>query len=479
MQIRKVVIVEPKPPRQHCFSGFNLPRLGTFILGAIARRRGLEVKVFFEMAAPLDPKAIEECDLLCLSTTTSTAPRAYELADRARASGVRVLLGGGHVTFLPEEGLAHADWVIRGEGEKSFVHLLDMIEGKTPPDKVPGLSRMVDGQPVHNELDPVPVSMDDVPVPDFSLFAARGGFRFSHGIVPMQTSRGCPHECNFCSVTPMFGRKVRYASPGRVAEELEQRRGSGGRIFFYDDNFCASPPRAKTLLEYLMRKNVYLPSWQSQVSVRAAKDVEMLKLMRRSGCSTVFVGFESIDSGALASYDKHQTVEDIREAIRGFQGQGIRVHGMFMTGADGEGLESLRATADFARAEGIDTVQFCTLTPLPGTPLYRKMNEEGRLFTQDWSLYDGHHAVFNPARMSAHDLTLESMKAMRRVYSVGSILRAFFRGNPSLAAVRAYAKRQVGRWLRENRRLLEDLKLAMPGALLPSLAPLGAPQPSA
>ena len=452
MKIRKLLLVEPKAPARHVYSLVRLPRLGLPILGTLAARRGINVKVVIEEQTPLEPALLAEADLLGISTITSTAPRAYRLADRARAAGLPVVMGGPHATFLPAEALEHADWVLRGEAEDSFGLFLDMLEGKRDAADDPGLSRRRDGTVVHSDLPPGPVDMDRVPIPDFSLLAGkRRRHDFDLGIIPVQTSRGCPHHCNFCSVTPLFGHRLRYASNEHVAEELERRRGRGNTVFFYDDNFCASPSRTKSLLDHLLRHDVFLPPWMTQVSVRAARDQELLQLLQRAGCYRVFVGLESIDAHSLEQYHKHQTVADIRLAIERFHQHGIQVHGMFMFGSDSDSVETIRATSRFAISEGIDTVQFAVLTPLPGTPLFSQMQQSGRLLSRDWSLYDAHHAVFRPTRMSAARLAAETVQGMARVYSPGRILGMALRGRLRMALLNLYARRQVKHWQRHNR----------------------------
>jgi radical SAM superfamily enzyme YgiQ (UPF0313 family) len=430
------------------------------ILGTLASRRGIDVRIFIEEMTPVDFEQVAAADLLCISTITSTAPAAYRLADRARAAGVRVIIGGPHVTFLPDEALEHADWVLRGEAELSFGLFLDMLEQETRPEDIPGLSYRLDQEIVHNPLATGPVDMDVVPIPDFSLLQSRGKLRFDRGIIPIQTSRGCPHHCRFCSVTPMFGHRMRFASNEHVAEELESHRGQGDGVFFYDDNFCGSPRRAKSLLDHLLTKNVFLPDWVAQVSVRAARDLELLKLMQRAGCYTVFVGFESVDPGSLKLYQKRQTLDDIRLAIRRFKQHGIWVHGMFVTGSDADGVETIRATARFAIEEDIDTIQFLVLTPLPGTEVFAEMESQDRLLTRDWAQYDTHHTVFQPEHMTPYELMAETMTAMGRVYSKKRILGMIARGKFRRTMFSLYAHRQVKRWQKENRRRLKAAKLA-------------------
>ncbi len=451
MKIRKLLMIEPKAPGVHVFSLVRIPRLGLPILGTLAHRRGKDTRVVIEDASALDTKMITDADLLCISTITPTAPRAYELADQARAAKIPVLMGGPHVTFFPDEALRHSDWVIRGEADTSFEQFLDMLEQDGDPQSVPGLSFMRNNEIVHNAINSMPVSMDSVAIPDFSLLEGRKKRHdFDLGIIPIQTSRGCPHNCNFCSVTPMFGHKMRYASKEHVAEELNQRKGHGNTVFFYDDNFCASPKRTKSLLDYLLTHNVFLPPWMAQVSVRAAKDTEMVELMHRAGCYRVFIGLESIDAGSLAQYHKHQTIEDIKFAVRRFHQSKIQIHGMFMFGSDSDSAETIRATSRFVMEERIDTVQFMVLTPLPGTPVYTQMSRNGRLLTDDWSQYDAHHTVFRPKKMSATELTSQAIEGMAKVYSLPRILSMAMRGKFNEAILNFYARRQVKRWKKEN-----------------------------
>jgi radical SAM superfamily enzyme YgiQ (UPF0313 family) len=471
MEIRRLLMVEPKAPFYNFFTIVRLPRLGLPILGTLAARRGIDVQIVIEEAGKLSFDQVVEADLLCISTITTTAPGAYRLADRARAAGTPVVIGGPHATFMPDEALDHADWVMRGESELVFGQFLDMLEQQSDPQQVPGLSYKRDGQKVHNPKQSVALDLDRVPIPDFTLFDKQGkkGFDFDRGVIPIQTSRGCPHECSFCSVTPMFGSKLRFASNEHVAEELEQRRGHGNGIFFYDDNFCGSPARAKSLLDHLLTKNTFLPPWLAQVSVRAAKDLEMLKLMQRSGCRTVFVGLESVNPDALSQYRKRQTIDDIRLAIRRFKEHGIWVHGMFVLGADADGTDSIHATRRFAEEEDIETIQFSVLTPLPGSPLMKELDDQGRLVSKDWSLYDVQHAVFQPARMSPYQLTFEVMESMARYYSLSRIMKMAMRGQIRKFVFNLYARRQVKRWQKENQAQLEKMKdvSTAPGQVAP------------
>lgn len=457
----KVLMIEPKSPGKHIFSRYAIPRLGLPILGTIARSLGHTVRIVFEEQHPLQKGDLAWADIVCISTITSTAPAAYDFADQAHRSGATVIMGGPHATFMPDEALSHANFVLRGEAEESFADLLSMLAGEKAAADVAGLSYRTGEEIRHNPLPARMTDMDRVPIADFSLVAGMKGW-FHRGVIPLQTSRGCPHHCRFCSVTPMFGHRMRYASHERVAEELERRRGSGDSMFIYDDNFCASPRRTKELLDYLLRRNVFFPEWSAQVSVRAAKDEEMLALMARAGCRVVYVGFESIQEESLKLFRKRQNEDDIRGAVRAFHRHGIRVHGMFITGSDSDTVENIRATARFAIQEDIETVQFLVLTPFPGTPVFAEMEREGRLLSRDWSLYDAHHAVFQPRLMSVATLMQESMNGMAKVYAWRRTLGLLLRGRLQRAVIRAYAANQVRHWRRQNRALLKQVRRGAP-----------------
>lgn len=462
-----ITLVEPASAACHIYSRFKLPRLGLPILGQMAKASGHHVEVFIEEHIPVSEAVLRRSDLVGISITTSTAPAGYRISDLARRWGVPTVIGGPHASALPDEALRHADWVLRGEAEEGFLKLLDLLHGRSAPTEVPGLSWRESDQLHHNPL-ARPVDLDRLPVLDFSCLAGGLPARHTHGVLPVQTSRGCPHACNFCSVTAMFGRKLRFASPEKVAAQLEALRGKGNQVFFYDDNFCASPTRTKRLLDYLLTKNVFLPSWTAQVSVRAARDEEMLGLMQRAGCRTVFVGFESFDDRVLESYHKGQTAAEVRQSIECFHRNGIRVHGMFMAGADGDDRRSILRTAETAKRLGIDTIQLMVLTPLPGTPVFDEMRSGGRISSYDWSLYDAHHAVFQPKRMGPVELAQAAMRAMSRFYSRTGVLKAALKLDGYRMKFTLYARRQLRRWRHENRELLHALGQVLPSAPQPA-----------
>ena len=457
--MKKIIFVEPKAPGFHIYSKWSLPRLGSVMLGTILRDLGHEVKVYVEEIRRVDKEELYSADLVGLSTITSTAPRAYSMADELRERGVPVVMGGAHPTFLADEALEHADFVVRGEGEEAIVELLEVLDGKRAIDTVAGLSYRNGEGVVHNASRELCPDLDSHPSPDLSLIVGFGaGTRsfFKHNpIIPVVTSRGCPFNCKFCSVTTMFGRKYRFRSTEKVLEDI--RPYTDRTIFFYDDNFTASKTRTKQLLRRMIQEGL-TPEWTAQVRVDVARDEELLDLMERSNCFAVYVGFESINPRTLELYSKEQTLEDITESIKKFHEHGIRIHGMFVLGSDEDDVRIIRETARFAKRVKIDTVQFMILTPIPGSEIFEEFGENNKIFTYDWSFYDGHHVVFTPNKMIPFVLQKEAVRAMKKFFSRAQMLKGLFKGDLRDALVKGYGNRLIRKWERFNKDFYYQLK---------------------
>ena len=418
----KIRLIEPKAPGLNVFDRALLPRLGLPLLGRILTDQGHDVRIYVETLTPVDWADIAQADLVGFSTTTATAPPAYEMAKRVREMGIPTVIGGPHVTFLADEGLEHCDFVVRGEGHETLPELVATLEAGSNLATVAGLSyRGADGQPVHNpDRRPTPAEeFAEQPAPALDLI--KGHERMTN--IPIMTQWGCPFNCDFCAVVEMFGRRVRSRSIENVLDELEQYRGRGA-VFFYDDNFVVNKARTRALLEGMIDRGL-TPNWSAQVRAEVVfkdkrtgeLDHELLALMRDSGCRTVYCGFESPNPATLEAYKKHQSVEDIRASVAAFHQYGIHVHGMFVLGADTDDQRIFRQVVDFALENEIDTVQFLMLTPCPGTPFFKRMQAQDRLLTDDWTLYDGHHCVIEPAQMTPYQLQKGAIETMMRFYS--------------------------------------------------------------
>lgn len=450
MRIKKIVFVEPKSTHLHVYSKVTIPRLGSVLLGTILRDLGYEVKVYIEDIAPVDMAEVLSADLVGISTITSTAPPSYRLADTVRAAGIPVVLGGTHVTFISDEGLEHGDYLVRGEGEQAIVELVEALEGKRDVRTIPGLSYWRDGEKVHNPDRPLEQDLEANPIPDFALVQ---GFKRG-GIISVDTSRGCPYPCTFCSVPAMYGSGYRYKSTDRVLREMTFQGAphDTSYVFFADDIFAVNRKRTKELLGRMIAEGI-TPQWGAQVRTETVDDDEMLTLFQRSNCFNVYVGFESINPRTLELFKKKQDLAKIERSIAKFHDKGIRIHGMFVVGSDEDDVETIEATGQFARDRGIESVQFMILTPIPGSPDYRNLFATGKkeIISRDWSCYDGHHVVHVPQRMTPYELQIATMKAMRKFYSWGSIIEGLVKKRDVFtAAIRFYGRRLISEWEKQN-----------------------------
>ncbi len=457
----KVTLIEPKAPGIHVYAKFKMPRLGLPLLAAVLQRDlGIKPKIYFQELGNMDWDEVVTSDLVGISTITTTAPEAFKILARIKeASSIPVVMGGAHVTFLPDEALENgADFVVRGEGEYAMRELVRMLmTGDDDYGSIPNLSYRVGERFVHNQESAQLKHLDDLPWPDLTMIEGHEKLR----IVPIMTSRGCPYNCKFCSVTKMFGRRYRFRDAKDVLDELEvlHARNPRASIFFYDDNFTARPQRTKELLQGILDRGMRL-RWTAQARVDVVRDEELLGLMRESGCAFLYLGLESINPRTLESYRKMQTVQDIADGVRILHANGIKVHGMFVLGSDEDDIKTIRETVRFARGLKIDTVQFLVLTPLPGTETYDELVDQGRILVDDWSKFSGHHVVFEPLKMTPYQLQKEgSIRSMRRFYSLWQCwkLGLCFRWWDFVIYV--YAHHNIARFCARNKKFLKDLKL--------------------
>ncbi len=417
----RIRLIEPRSASHNVYDHSLLPRLGLPLIGRLLADHGHDVRIYVETLSPIDWEDLSQADLIGFSTTTGTTLPAYAMADSLRGQGKTVVFGGAHVTFLPDEGLYHADYVVRGEGHATIMELIDMLECGGDVSRIAGLSYHGIEGPVHNP-DRLPcdnATFAALPWPDLNLIVGRDKMVTT----PIMTQWGCPYDCNFCSVIKMFGRRVRARAVEDVLDQLATVP-PGHDVFFYDDNFVVDKRRTKALLRGMLERGLNIP-WSAQMRAEAVYkdrsnqewDAELLELMRDTLCNYVYVGFESVNPAALEEFHKRQTVEQIAESIQAFHAYGIRVHGMFVLGCDADTLDTIEATVQFAISHDIDTVQFLAITPLPGTEFTAEMQAAGRILSNDWSLYDGHHVVTRPAHMTAYQLQRATFEAMLRFYA--------------------------------------------------------------
>lgn len=420
----KIVFIEPAQTEANVYSKLHMPLLGPVYLGTILKDRGHEVRLYNESIFPLDYSGLK-ADLIGISILTSTARRGYEIARRFPKD--KVIIGGVHASLMPEEALQYCRQVVVGEAEAVIA---DIAEGRLK-------DKIVNGTAIRD--------LDSLPYPDFSLIQ---GYR-APLIMPISTSRGCPFDCSFCSVTKMFGRKYRFRSENDVMQEMLSRKK---RCFFIcDDNFTADPQRTVRLLNLMINNRI--KNWSCQVRCDVAKDDSLLDLMAQAGCSVVCVGFESVNLKTLKAYQKRQSIDDIINAIRSFRKKKIKIHGMFVLGSDADNENTIWDTLRFSLKQKIDTIQMSILTPFPGTRVHAELNEQNRIFSHDWDLYDGQHVVFKPKLLTAKQLQLNVVKAYVKFYSLPKSFALLIKLHFRNALLRFMGYRILRQWIERNRKM--------------------------
>jgi radical SAM superfamily enzyme YgiQ (UPF0313 family) len=387
-----------------------------------------EVEVAVQDEAVRDIDLAADCDLVGITAFTSSAPRAYEVAARFRERGIPVVLGGMHGSACPEEALEHCDAVVIGEAEGVWPRLLeDASKGRLG--KVYRLADypdLTDNPAPRREL----VRREDYLAPD-----------------TVQATRGCAHNCSFCSVSSFFGRRVRTRSVDRVMAEVAALPGR--LVVFVDDNVMTVPSYARELFQRLAGLG---KGWMGQASTAVLENAELVRLAARSGCRALFVGMETLSDSALRQVNKGFNVAGrFRGLVSRLHDAGIGVIGAFMFGFDEDDASVFERTAEFADRARIDLPQYSILTPLPGTPLHAQMEAEGRIIDRDWSHYDGGHVVFAPRATTPEKLESGLKAALRHSYSGRDIVQRLFgisRRLPAMLTLNLAFRRRALAWAR-------------------------------
>jgi radical SAM superfamily enzyme YgiQ (UPF0313 family) len=339
-------------------------------------------------------------DLIGMTVITGTSKRAYELAARFRAQGKTLVLGGPHVTLVPDEATRHADAIVVGYAEDAWPELLR--------DYAAGALKSEYRQALDFSLD-----RPDMPFARRDLFSGRS---FLTQAV-FEATRSCGHDCEFCIAPTAWGRKQLQKPVSWVVEDI--RRVGQKRILFIDLNLVADLEYAKSLFSALIPLKV---RWFGLSTVLIAHDRELMELMARSGCRGLLLGLESISASSLGDANKRfNSSVDYEQLITDLHDLGIAIQGCFVFGMDHDSPEVFEATADFAIRNAIDLPRFAILTPFPGTPLHKRLADEGRILTRDWELYDGQHVVFQPRNMSTQQLAAGHERAWKSVYRYSAI----------------------------------------------------------
>jgi len=391
----KILLVSPiRDQHQFTNKAILIPQLALFILQGLTPKQH-EVKIVEEEYMQLDLD--EECDVIGISCMTSNAYRGYRIADAFREKGKKVVMGGVHPSILPDEALAHADAVVIGEAEGVWEKMLEDIESNNL-------------QRIYHEPNP---NLDRYIPKDFSALPKKRPYN----LTPIQTTRGCPYNCDFCCVTDIFGKKIKQIPVEHVVKDIE---ASGTRNFiFLDDNIIGSPKYAEELFKALIPLKI---RWVGQSSISFASDIELMELAKKSGCKGLFIGLESVVVTNSQKYKKLKSLDDTKESIKKILKMGIIIQASVIFGFDDDTHETFGQTVEFLRKNRLSLASINALTPYPGTRLYEEFKEGGRLLHEKWEYYDHHTVVFQPKNMTPLELQIGKIKAKTAFSSIPSIV---------------------------------------------------------
>lgn len=369
---------------------------------------------------------IYNSDAVLCSCITRTFLPTMELVGEyklRRPDGIAIL-GGPHVTVCPEEALERgADIVVLKEGERTFQELMTRLtEDPESLDDIDGIAfKKGSGIQINKPRKLLtPEELSQLPHPYYAPEFRKNGFL---SLSVIETARGCPHNCDFCGVTQMYGGKYRGKSDEYVLEELRRIRGYGNVNFITDDNHPANHKRTINLHEKIIDSGLQKTT-TIQVDVKAAENPELLKVLRKSGVNALCVGIESFNDETLRALGKPFSAKQNLEAIKTFKDAGFWVHGMFMIGGKGDTPETLRESS-YLINRILDSVQFFAEIPLPGTRFTKRMEQEGRILTKDYSLYDGLHVIVRPDNFTPYELQRTLVEMHESFYSFWNNVRRF------------------------------------------------------
>lgn len=382
-----------------------------------------EVKIVDEAVESIDFD--QECDVVGLTAMTFKANRAYEIAKEFRRRGKKVLLGGIHATMCPEEGLEHVDCVVQGEAETIWPKILEDFQN---------------GNMQRRYISKEYTDLKSLPIPRYDLLDLK-----KYYLIYIQTTRGCPYDCEFCTVTQMSGRKMRMKTPGQVITEIDHilkilpypplpvtdrkdglKKKYRTTFFFTDDNFAIRKDHAmavcKEIIRYQNENNMFF-TWLTQVNYHAGLDDELLATMAEAGCEALFMGFESLDVESLEMMNKKMNSPELYSTVI----QNVRNHGMecvFSTiiGTDFDTPQTADKIADFVEENDLFYVLPNILTPYPGTRLRKTYDQNGRVIIHDNDRYNIRNVVYHPGKMSPLELQSAYTHLCQRLFSTETLL---------------------------------------------------------
>ncbi len=343
-------------------------------------------------------------DIVNINFTTSTAPRAYEIADRFRKKGITVVLSGLHASLLPSEAQEHADSILLGRGELNWLELLKDFENKKLKSEYPSIN--------YDKSTNIPPT--NIHLPGFVMTGA------------IEATRGCPYRCEFCPEAHIDGGEKFYTRPVKeVVEELQSIPQK--TIMFYDSSLTIDTKYTKQLFTEM--KGLGKRFFCNGNSDVLAKDAELVRLSKEAGCVSWLIGFESVSQKTIDEIGKKTNkVKEYEQAVQNIHNYNMAVLGCFMFGFDTDTKDVFDETLNVIKKLKVDVADFCILTPFPGTPIYKKLEKEKRLLTKDWAKYSLKNPVFRPKNMSPDELVKGVRKMYSEFYSPPYTIIRIFRG---------------------------------------------------
>lgn len=378
---------------------YNWPELGLLTLAGL-------------MPPDYEIRYIEDCkeqinyddhyDLIAITALTPKAGRAYEIADEFRRRGKYVIMGGPHASVMPEEATLHADTVIIGEAQISWDAFMEDFRHKRALPVYDGTGRYAD--------------MTASPIPRYDLLAMN-----NYRIIPVETTRGCPHDCEFCSSTRLWGRTYRRKDIPQILREIDaiKRLAENKFIFFVDDNMFVNREFSYELLAAIRK---YKLRWFAQSDISIADDDKLLDLIYQGGCRELLIGFETLSAANLQTLDsnrwKLKQLERYPSAIEKIQAKGISIYGSFILGLDHDDASIFPKLRDFINETKLLGFQILVMTPIPGTRVHERLRKENRLHPlRDWGTYSTYQLNYDLKKMSREVFEKEMLMLFRELYS--------------------------------------------------------------
>ncbi len=347
-------------------------------------------------------------DIIGITSMTQTSLRAYEIADEFRGKGLFVVIGGIHATVLPEEVKSHADAVFIGEAENTWPQFINDFIGGSP-------------KQIYNQKNCPPIQMETMPTPRFDLVA-----RYKYPVVWMQTTRGCPHDCEFCAASVIYGRNYKHKNIEQVVAEIKEikRHWKFAQIGFADDNMFVNREFSRNLISNFTNLNF---NWFAQTDISIGNDEKFLDLLKENGCKYLFIGFEGTSKNRLEKLNtnnwKAKKFDDYKIYIDKIQRKGIGIFGSFILGFDEDDESIFNDTISYINDNNLLGASITILTPFPGSRLRDRMQSENRIMHDDWSYYTAWNAVIRHKNMKPETLEDGLMKVYSGIYNDRTYLK--------------------------------------------------------